>query len=972
MSTSSNHGPVNPDAVGADASNAAITLRMIPGGGVEIKARAYLGGDRFGAFRNAIAGARFVPATRTNVAPLDKVPAILRRLHEADFTTSVCDALLAALRADEVQGDALVEAAEGRLERAEAVLAARGLHLFPFQREGVRWLARRTGALLADEMGCVDGEAVVRLNRAGKGFALKLSELHRRFHGGTANGPAWNREIPTMIRSLCDGELRLNRVVDVLDKGVKPVVKMILRSGKVLRLTPDHEVRTPGGFVEAGKLVVGDVVLTNGQVLDKDGYVRIFGVKDHPAHRNRKSKYVLEHQLVMEAHLGRYLRPEERVHHDNEVKNDNRLENLKLTTASSHAEHHGRVGGYRRMNGGVGGNGGRVQFVPKEDAVLSVEPDGEARVYDVVCADPHRNFVANGVVVHNCGKTIQALVAVPEGAPVIVVAPAVAKGVWAREAAAWRPDLKVTVLSGRGSFRWPAKGELLALNYDILPSAEAMAAAGSPLDGTTVIADEAHALKSHKAQRTARFRALGEACRAARGRAWVLTATPLLNRPPELWGVLSAAGIEREVFGTWGGFVAAFDGVKDPKWGGMRWGQPSDAVPSLLARASVRRTRAQVLPELPTKRWTTLEVDVKAGALRACDKLVAKLAKDGVDLEQVEAAVLRDKLQFQDFSEVRAALATAKIPAMLEIVEQHEEQAEPLVVFSAHRAPIDVLAGREGWALITGDTSADERSRIEEAFQRSGDPAYVGTRLRGIAATIQAGGVAITLTRAASILFVDRHWTPALNSQAEDRCCRIGQTRGVVITTLVAPHALDRRLARILTVKTALTTATLALSATPVEEEGVDLDALAVEVTGEIEAQDRRAAERRAAESKDRAVTRRLERRLGSAAGEGSDVEVEEEPRPARGAVEEWVADAVLTLTGMDSDRAAVENGVGWNKADGGVGHAMAHRIESGVGLTAAHWEAARKIVRKYHGQVGREPADVAPTASGFSDGDGE
>ena len=712
MTTSPSNKQSNPDPdksgrVGADAT---ITLRMTPGG-VEIKARTYLGGERFGAYRNAIAGARFVPATKSNVAPLDKVPAILRRLHEADFTTSVCDALLAALRKGEAEGDALVEAAEGRIERVEARLAERGLHLFPFQREGVRWLARRTGALLADEMGL--------------------------------------------------------------------------------------------------------------------------------------------------------------------------------------------------------------------------------------------------------GKTITTLVALPEGAPVIVVAPAVAKGVWAREAAAWRPDLRVTVLSGRGSFRWPGKGEMVVLNFDILPAEAELLAAGPAPSGCALVGDEAHALKSHKAQRTARFRAIGEACRAARGRTWVLTATPLLNRPPELWGVLSAAGLEREVFGTWGGFVAAFDGVKDPKWGGMRWGQPREDVPDLLARASVRRTRAQVLPELPTKTWESLEVDVKAGALRACDKLVAKLAKEGVDLDQVEAAVLRDKLQFQDFSEVRAALATAKIPAMIEIVEHHEEQGEPLVVFSAHRAPIDVLEGREGWAVITGDTSADERSRIEESFQRSGDPAYVGTRLRGVAATIQAGGVAITLTRAARMLFVDRHWTPALNAQAEDRCCRIGQTRGVLITTLVAPHALDRRLARILTVKTALAAGALALTSTPVEEEGVDLDALAVEVTQEIEAQDRHAAERRAAGAKDRSATRRIERRLGNGAGEGSDVEVEEEPRPARGPVEEWVAEAILTLTGMDDDRAVVQNGVGWNKADGGLGHAMAHRIESGVGLTASHWEAARKIVRKYHGQVGCEPSDA-------------
>ena len=51
-------------------------------------------------------------------------------------------------------------------------------------------------------------------------------------------------------------------------------------------------------------------------------------------------------------------------------------------------------------------------------------------------------------------------------------------------------------------------------------------------------------------------------------------------------------------------------------------------------------------------------------------------------------------------------------PELLEL-----PQGEPLVVFSAYRAPVDLLAGREGWASITGDTSSTRRGEIVEAFQ---------------------------------------------------------------------------------------------------------------------------------------------------------------------------------------------------------------------------------------------------------------
>ena len=70
-----------------------------------------------------------------------------------------------------------------------------------------------------------------------------------------------------------------------------------------------------------------------GRIVNKDGYIEIY-TPEHPNQR-KHTKYILEHRLVMERHIGRYLTKAEVVHHvDGDVQN-NSIENLELFATNS-------------------------------------------------------------------------------------------------------------------------------------------------------------------------------------------------------------------------------------------------------------------------------------------------------------------------------------------------------------------------------------------------------------------------------------------------------------------------------------------------------------------------------------------------------------------------------------------------------------------------------------------------------------
>jgi len=278
------------------------------------------------------------------------------------------------------------------------------------QRKSFNAMQEAMGGVL--QLGCVSGDTVICVNRAGKGFKTTVAKALRSARS------TWRSDIPTYIRADVGERIGLVQVLAFLPKGERLTYCLKLENESELRLTGDHEVLTPRGYVPLNNLSVGDVVVVEGSRKGsarkkKIAYRRLGGFDHHPYSRFQTRSHVIEeHRAVAEAELNglsldifrarcksgdteglSFIDPEHfHVHHKDENIYNNVPDNLEVVPTEEHLRKH-RPGfkafGYGELH---------------HSRVVSIKEHGIEPVYDIACVAPHHNFVANGVVVHNCGK----------------------------------------------------------------------------------------------------------------------------------------------------------------------------------------------------------------------------------------------------------------------------------------------------------------------------------------------------------------------------------------------------------------------------------------------------------------------------------------------------------------------------------------------------------------------------------------
>jgi len=375
------------------------------------------------------------------------------------------------------------------------------------------------------------------------------------------------------------------------------------------------------------------------------------------------------------------------------------------------------------------------------------------------------------------GKTMQAITAVrllihqKSLRRVLLICPKPLVSNWQREFALWAPELCVNVIDGgptRRQWLWrEAPGPVTIANYEALLRDRANANIDSQ-HFDLVILDEAQRIKNRSSATNESVRSI------SRSRSWALSGTPIENSVDDLVGIFE--------------FVAPgrIDSKMKPR-----------AISRAVADHVLRRTKDQVLTELPPKLFRDAELELTPEQFEsyrlAEDEGVVRLKemKQAVTIHHVFELVLRLKqiCNFDPFTR-----ASSKFERLEADLEECAASGRKAIIFSQWVETLVELRerlARFGPAEYHGQIPNHQRDEQIRRFREDS-----GCHLMLL--SYGAGSVGLNLQFASYVFLFDRWWNPAVEDQAINRAHRIGAEHAVTVTRFLTVGTIEQRINEVL------------------------------------------------------------------------------------------------------------------------------------------------------------------------------
>ncbi|WP_313811383.1 SNF2-related protein [Glutamicibacter sp.] len=404
------------------------------------------------------------------------------------------------------------------------------------------------------------------------------------------------------------------------------------------------------------------------------------------------------------------------------------------------------------------------------------------------------------------GKTVQLLACLEQARlenpeqKFLVLAPTSVVGNWGNEAARFAPQMRVRSITatakkaGAGIIEQMGDAQLVVTSYTIFRLAfEEFERAGF----SVMILDEAQQIKNHASKGYKQARQIEVPCKL------VVTGTPMENNLMELWALVSLAAP-----GLLGGQKAFKENYDKP----IAEGDAArlTRLKKRLRPFVLRRTKEQVVPELPAKTEQVLEVELEPAHRKAYDRRFQRVRQEVLGLVEdvdsnrfkiLQSLTLLRQLALDPSLVDEGHGPSAKLELLREMIIDAVAEGHKVLIFSQFtsflskaREVAEELGIEHGY--LDGGTSGPKRKALIDGFSGGEFPLFF--------ISLKSGGFGINLTAADYCILLDPWWNPAAEAQAIDRAHRIGQENPVYVYRLVAKDTIESKVLALQAKKTAL------------------------------------------------------------------------------------------------------------------------------------------------------------------------
>jgi SNF2 family DNA or RNA helicase len=375
------------------------------------------------------------------------------------------------------------------------------------------------------------------------------------------------------------------------------------------------------------------------------------------------------------------------------------------------------------------------------------------------------------------GKTMQVLLALRllfqagliSSALIVCPKPLVVN--WTRELRAWAEDLPFEVITGDTDSRrtsWLVSNcPVKLVNYEIV-TRDADLITDDCVQFDVVIADEAQRIKTKDSKTAQAVRSIH------RRRSWAMTGTPVENRVDDLVNIFE--------------FV---DSGRIPP------DTPVRQLPQFTADCIIRRTKEQVVSDIPAKVIKDVYLELSAPQRQAYDLaenqgvVYLDSIKDRITVQHVFELVMRLK-QICNFDP--ATTESSKVEQLEAEIAEVAECGRKAIVFSQWVEPLEYLStvlAPYGAVQYHGRVPFAERQGILDRFRNDAN-------LHVMLMSYGTGSVGLNLQCANYVFLFDRWWNPAVEDQAVNRTHRIGQKDPVFVYRFLVQNTIEERIAEVL------------------------------------------------------------------------------------------------------------------------------------------------------------------------------